>query len=281
MIKIQNNHFCLGISPIGAELDFLYVNDVNILWQKNALWGRQSPVLFPIIGSLKDGYYLYENQRYEMPVHGFVKDKSFVVEQSTSNVLRLVTKHTEETLQMYPFKFELSITYALIHKTLKVILEVKNIDDKPIYFSIGMHPGFSYYGLRDFFEEKFGLLFHPTSVPFVNFSPTFVSGLEEHQIKEQSFEELSKVLMEKRTLCYEGLNAIEIKSKNKSILIENDMSHLAFWQKNPENPEFICIEPWHGLPDFEDTDHDIEHKKNLTKLDVEQVFTTSFQISIL
>lgn len=281
MIKIQNEHFCLGISPIGAELDYLHVHDVNILWQKSALWFCQSPILFPIIGSLKDGYYLYQGEKYQLPVHGFVKDKPFRVEQSSLNEIKLVTTYNEETLKMYPFKYELSITYTLVASTIKVLLEVQNLDDKPMYFSIGLHPGFSYRGLKEALGGKNELHFYPEILQAVDFNPTFVQGQHQERISFENLTQMSRKLAETRTLCYQGLKKIELKCDRKTLLIQNEMSHMAFWQKNPENPDFICMEPWHGLPDQEDTDHDLEHKAHLTKLDAKHSFQTGFEISIL
>lgn len=280
MIKIQNNHFKLEISTLGAEMKALYINDINILWKANELWNSQSPVLFPIIGSLKDGYYIYNEKKYEMPVHGFAKSEDFKIEYFSDSSVKLVSTYSDNTLKMYPFKYELGISYTLLENVISVKFEVKNIDDKAMYFAIGLHPGFSYNGLMEYFNEKYSLEFIGNDISSINFSPTFVTGCKNCRIKEKELSELSNELVNKRTLCFSGVKTLKLKTKNKEIRFENSMSHLAFWQKNPENPEFICIEPWNGLPDYDDTNHKIEDKRNIIKLEPNQEFSTEFQISI-
>ncbi|WZU00881.1 hypothetical protein MGH68_15460 [Erysipelothrix sp. D19-032] len=37
------------------------------MWRGDAkYWGRVSPVLFPIVGRVKDGFYVYDGQKYEL-----------------------------------------------------------------------------------------------------------------------------------------------------------------------------------------------------------------------
>ncbi len=38
------------------------------------------------------------------------------------------------------------------------------------------------------------------------------------------------------------------------------------WQNTAGKPQFVCIEPWHGLPDAENCDHIWDNKVGMNKL---------------
>lgn len=252
MHEISNGLIKVGVNTFGAELEYIKVNNINILWKRNDLWGAQSPVLFPIIGALKDGYYFYEGKRYEIQPHGFVKGMFFEVAHLDKNKIILSQKYNEETLKCYPYKFELLITYLIIENSLKIIFEIKNLDIKDLPFSIGIHPGFSYNGLENLLGKDYQLKFYPNKVDEVVFSPTFVLGKTKSEINYKTFNDMSIDLSTKRTICLEGVNTLEIQSKKNKLIFKNEMSYMAFWQKNPEYvPEFMCIEAWEGIPDEE------------------------------
>lgn len=282
MYQIKNEIFCLNISETGAELEQLCIHDINILWQKSDLWKRQSPILFPIIGQVKDGYYIYENTTFFIPSHGFIKDEIFDVVQLDSDIIKLKAKYNENTLKMYPFKFEFSISYKLINNKMKIILEIKNVDTKPMYFSCGLHPGFSYEGLDQLFQEKYHIGFSQEKVKSVEFTPCLVASIKEKEIKkEMELADISLELAKYKTLCYQGLSSIELRSKTKILKIRNEMPYTAFWQANSSAPQFICIEPWYGLPDDADTNHQLINKRGILQLEKDKTFITEIEISFL
>lgn len=52
---LQNENLIIESSSFGAELTKIFSKkyDKNILWDGNKkYWGRQSPILFPIVGKL-------------------------------------------------------------------------------------------------------------------------------------------------------------------------------------------------------------------------------------
>lgn len=282
MYQIKNNIFCLKISKVGAELEKLCIHNINILWEKNELWNRQSPILFPIVGQIKDGFYLYENTSYNLSCHGFIRDEDFNVVQYDSDLIKLSSKYNENTLKMFPFKYEFNITYRLIENAIKIILEVKNLDSKEMYFSCGLHPGFSYAGLNQLFQQEVQVEFSHTNVKSVEFTPSFVAAVKEEMIERRlELSELSSKLQEYKTLCYQGLNSIELKSQTKAIIIKNKMPYTALWQANPKAPQFLCIEPWYGLPDELDTNHELKDKKYLQRLEQGKSFKTEVEISFI
>lgn len=279
MYHIQNEMFCLDISEIGAEIVNLRINQINILWHKNELWDHQSPILFPIIGSLKDDHYIYEGKKYTIPMHGFMMTCCFTADRITDHSIRLSTRYTNDTLKMYPFKYEFHITYRLEKNTLKIFFEVINLDQKEMYFSLGIHPGFDYQGLKTLLGENFELSFSPKNVQSVDFDPSYVKDVREEDISRKTLKDLSLELSRKKTLCYRGLQNIELKFQTKTLKIQNGMPYMAFWQKNPDQPEFLCIESWWGLPDEHTTNHQLCEKPYLQKLESQKKFQTKIEIS--
>jgi galactose mutarotase-like enzyme len=144
--KIENGFLSAEINDYGAVLHSLRSKQSGIeyLWQGNPdIWNGQSPLLFPIIGQLLDGRFNYKGKHYFLPKHGFARKSifEFITLNDASAVLSL--KSNESTLAIYPFQFELQVSFTLIEKGIKVSHTVINKDDENMYFSIGAHPGFN------------------------------------------------------------------------------------------------------------------------------------------
>ena len=106
----------IQVSNRGAELTSIKFNNKEMLHDGRKYWDRTSPVLFPMVGRLRDNKTIINEQTYEIPQHGFAKDMEFELIQDTDNAKVYMTKSNEETLKMYPFKFELYIAYIIVDK---------------------------------------------------------------------------------------------------------------------------------------------------------------------
>lgn len=279
MINICRNRIKAKINPIGAELEALYVDDINILWErKENIWNSQSPILFPIVGGLKDGYYVYNGNEYKMPPHGFVRNKKFDVDNVNDNQVILSLLYDDESIKIYPFKFKLIVTYTILLNELDVSFEIVNLDNDELYFSIGFHPGFSYEGLNKAIGNDISLKVNNENLNEVIFSPSYVLGMKKRKNKTLKLEELTNELTIKRTICLENATKVELKGQGR-IVFETDMKYFAFWQKTPEDhPLFICVEGWNGLPDCDDTNHNIKEKMGIIKLGKNNTHKSKFKI---
>ena len=132
----------IQVSNRGAELTSIKFNNKEMLHDGRKYWDRTSPVLFPMVGRLRDNKTIINDKTYEIPQHGFAKDMKFELIQDTDNAKVYMTKSNEETLKMYPFKFELYIAYIIDKDKLTVKYKVINKDAKDMVFGIGGHPGF-------------------------------------------------------------------------------------------------------------------------------------------
>ena len=145
-IVIENESVLAEISSHGAELCRLYdkTGGRELLWNADpAFWNRHAPILFPFVGKVNGGKYRYQGKAYSMGQHGFARDMEFELSGSSAQEVTFVLKDTPETLEKYPFRFELTVTHRLEGRTLQVLWQVKNPSEtEPLYFSIGGHPAF-------------------------------------------------------------------------------------------------------------------------------------------
>jgi len=132
----------IEVANKGAELTSIKFNGKEMLHNGEKFWDRQSPVLFPTVGRLRDNKTIINKQTYEIPQHGFAKDMEFELIEKTENERLYLTKSNEETLKMFPFEFELFTKYTTDENTLIVEYKVINKDNKEMIFGIGGHPGF-------------------------------------------------------------------------------------------------------------------------------------------
>lgn len=110
---IQNNKIQIAVATKGAELQSIkaVATERQYLWDGGAPWPKHSPVLFPIVGTLKNNQYIYEGARYTLTRHGFARDKEFTLLEQTASTLLFRLQSSEQTLENYPFPFELRLEY--------------------------------------------------------------------------------------------------------------------------------------------------------------------------
>lgn len=279
--EIKNSFIKAQIKSFGAELNSLKKCDENFeyIWQANSkYWARHSPVLFPIVGRLKEDSYFYKNKKYSLSQHGFARDKEFEIVQNEADFIEFRLKSDEKSLEFYPFFFELNIGYKLDKNSLIVSYKVKNKSDEKMYFSIGAHPAFNTQ-VGDFLE-------------FENIKTTKRYFLDEKGLiyknqdlnLENSKLYLDKDLFKEDALVFNDSNIKQITLKN----IENksrvkvkfdNFPYLGIWSK-PNDAPFVCIEPWFGVADEENANQKIEDKKGILSLEKEEEFFCFYIIEV-
>ena len=146
MISISNEFLEATYHEKGAELSSLKskTSGIEYIWQADPEhWGRHAPVLFPIVGKLKNDTYRFEDKSYVLTQHGFARDRRFELINANQESVTFQLKWSEGSLTTYPFKFILEISYSLENTTLVTSYKVANDDDIDLYFSIGAHPAFN------------------------------------------------------------------------------------------------------------------------------------------
>lgn len=286
MYRIENDTMIAEFSTKGAECHRLYNKKTNIdyLWSGNEqFWARHAPILFPIIGRLKHNTYIFDEKSYEMNAHGFARDSIFTVFRQTKTMISFVLKSDEKTKENYPFDFSLKITYTLVDNELNVSYQVDNHGPQPMYFNIGGHPGFNIpYNGGDFSDYRLTM---KTETPCSRY---FVSedGLIQTDpvLTDAPFDlRLTHDLFEHDALIYqtEGETSIYLHHIHDKHYIELYYDHIPFvgiWSPYPKRAPFVCIEPWFGMADKEDTTGNFIHKAAIQKVDSHDYWRCQYTI---
>lgn len=285
MIFLENEHIKASFAKKGAELQSILnkKNNMDYLWNGNpAYWGKFSPVLFPVVGALKDNTYYYENKEYKLSRHGFARDYEFQANQPDKEEVIFTLTHNEETLKIYPFQFILQLRYKLSESGLSCTYQVSNPDHQPLLFSIGAHPAFNVplqSGLEytDFFlefnKDNF-LSYHKIDKDLI------ANVTVEVELKD-------KKLPLRHDLFYE--DALVFKSlKSDCISIRSDKSPHGLHFKFKDFPffgiwaakdaDFLCLEPWCGIADGLNHTQKLEEKEGMIRLAPDETWNRTWEI---
>lgn len=280
IINLSNNKISASINSIGAELMKLEKDNQNYIWTVDeTYWNKTSPILFPIVGKLKNDSYSIKGRTYKLPRHGFARNFEFKVEHQTENSVVFVLESNAETLQQFPFEFELKLEYRLTENDLEINYLVSNKSNEVMPFSIGAHPAFA---INNGFEN-YSLVF--------NHSEKMIS----HQLKNEQFDgsvreieakngkiNLDYSLFEKDALVFKELrsNEITLQHNNEFVLKMSfeGFPYLGIWTK--PNAPFLCIEPWCGLADNANHNSDIFKKEGINLLQPQAIFSRTIKIEL-
>lgn len=279
---ISNSNLTAQINHFGAEL-FSLKNQENkeYIWEGNpAFWGKHSPVLFPIVGTLKNNSFHYKESEYHMSRHGFARDMEFeLIEKSEISATFSLTS-SDESRKVYPFDFELQISYSLDENKLNIAYKIINKNDSIIPFSIGAHPAFA---LPKPFED-YTLAFENAEI--------LTSYTLENDLLSDNFSTIEMVdnqvplhysLFEKDALIFKKLQSKSIsilQNQNPLLRVRFDnFPNLGIWTKS--NAPFLCIEPWLGYSDTVHSTGNILEKEGIQLLEAKKALECNFSIEIL
>lgn len=267
IFTIKNKDFRVCARSIGAELcsfvDKRGGQEYEYLWQKSDVWQGQSPLLFPIVGRLRDDTYHIGGKEYQLKKHGFARRSDFLLEQHEEQEMTFLLRDSQATLESYPFSFELRAHYFMIDNGFVMEYRVKNTGKDTMYFSLGAHPGFQCeMGDRVILDEE------ETASAF-RLNENGLRGAEKLRVFECTRElVITPTVFENDALIFDGL-----KSKGATLVRRNGRNvHVDFggapclglWAK-PGAP-YVCIEPWHGIDDRYDAGHDFARKERICAL---------------
>lgn len=287
MMIIENDWLKVDIARLGAEVRKVThkKNQLDYMWTGDeAYWGRVSPVLFPIVGRLKEDHYELEGKTYKMSQHGFLRDVEFNVAEQTSTSVSFVFQSHGSFAHVYPYEFTAIIHYRLMEDSLIVKWQILNENKEEMYFSIGAHPAF-----------KVPLEENETIVDYqLNFFPAPNKNVMEYELKNSLLHEkgivqdLSTIQLTNSLFAHDALIFSHI---DKVCLVSNQSSHgvevtlqgfpyVGIWSKYMETDgtiaPFVCIEPWYGLADTYDTTGNLKEKFGVNKLGEGETFQVEY-----
>lgn len=274
LYTLKNSQLTVTLSDLGAELvSVRCAGDCEYIWQGDpTYWAGHAPLLFPICGRLFDGRYTWEGKDYAMSIHGFARRSVFACEPVGDDGLRFTLCSSEQTRQVYPFDFAMTVEYHLSGKELSSQITFRNTGDTLLPAAIGLHPGFNVPLDSGSFEDWYLEFSDPCSPDRLLFSDTcFMTGKKEAFLLENG----------KRLPLRHDLfdnDAIFLSRVGEEISLRSDKSdrhvtfrfpgfpYLGFWHAPRTEAPYVCIEPWCGLPSFDGEVDDFGKKCDMFRL---------------
>ena len=259
----------------GAELLSCKLDGEEKIHDGENFWNRHAPILFPIVGKLKDNQTEIEGKIYKMGQHGFARDMEF----NRIGENKYVLTSNAETLEKYPYEFELYVSYEVDNNKLITKYNVQNKSNKVIMFGIGGHPAFK----CDYCSGNCKLEFEreEDNIEILQLE----DGLIAKKVEKEKYILGNTINLNKDTFNSDAIimknissNKITLKQNEKNILTFNfkDFPYLAVWSK--QGAPFVCIEPWFNTADEIDSNGKFEEKENIIKLEQNENFECKYEV---
>ena len=290
MHTLKNEILTVQVKEHGAELASIRKGSVEYLWQADPMfWGRHSPVLFPIVGSVWEKRYRVAGREFELGQHGFARDMDFTMVEGGEDEVRYRLGSTEDTLKKYPWPFVLEIAYRLHGNMIDVIWEVSNPGKEDMYFQIGAHPAFNYPDYDPQTMERRFLSFdrsedlecirikekgcvdsetlYPLDVPADGLLP----------LTRETFDKIDTIMLQDGQI---GSVALYRTDRTPWLKLSFEAPVVGIWSPPGKNAPFICLEPWYGRCDRAGYEGDYRDRDWVNLLAPGEKFSSVYTIEI-
>ncbi len=295
LITLENTNFTTEISTKGAELQSLIrkYDGKDIIWRGDkSVWGNHAPILFPFVARCFGDYFIIDGKKCEYTRnHGFARDLEWKCTSLNGDSATFELTQSEDTLYRFPYSFCLKTEYKLTEKGIDWKITLKNADDKPFKFGLGTHAAFSMNGRKaeDFvveFEKK-----EPLTAVCCTPDCYLVTNKDKNAILTKSYGEKEPGIIPVTGTGFGNghlftnitSNWVGLRNRVDGSIIKiqtKGFPYCMIWQNTKGDPQFVCIEPWHGLPDAENCDHIWNNKIGMNELAAGKEFTCKQNISI-
>lgn len=282
---IRSNGIEATIKAEGAELCSLKnAAGLELLWPAGPQWPRHAPVLFPIVGRLKNDVLRHQGKAYPMTQHGFARDHRFEWIECTPSSCTLVLSDNDVTRSQYPFGFRLLVTYAVAAAELSVALEIDNTGEENLPASIGAHPAFNWPLLPGLGKEAYELAFsHEEAAPIRRLKDGLLRAVPEPTPVRGKTLALSERLFDDDAVILDRLASSSVRYAafgSPSIEISwQGFRELGVWSK-PGGAPFLCIEPWRGFASPSEFDGEFADKPGVMHIARDQKRVLKYGIRV-
>ena len=288
MYTIENEFLKASFKSRCGELASLINKNSGLehMWQANqSIWGWHAPILFPIVGGLKNDILHIEDESFTMGRHGFFRNTTPEVEEHSERHIVFLLKSSELTRPLYPYEFEFRLHFELNGMSLLQRFIVTNTDSKPIYFALGGHPGFNVPFYESESYSDYYLEFEHSEQlhrQLLNEDGLFNGKTEQVKTDENTLP-LSYDLFANDAMVFKEIKSriVTIRSRKheRSLTVSfPNFPYLGLWAKHKAN--FVCIEPWIGCADSVDGHKHIRDKELVQDISSNESFSAEFTITI-
>lgn len=286
--KLENSELSVAILSKGAELSGLWHkgSQTEFMWQADpAVWGKHAPLLFPIIGSLKNGQYRYEGKTYQLPRHGFLRDRELKMVSQSNDELQMQLISDDETLKVYPFHFDFRITYQLRGNQLTTLFDIENTSEADMFFNLGTHPAFAIpFQNEDELTDYFLKFEKPeTAERHMLTEEGLFSGETEEVLNNSDTLPISRTMFDRDALVFKDLKSKWIGLRNKfntkAVRVSYpNFPYMGIWAK--PGAAFVCIEPWIGCADHQNVSGELKDKEKIVCLSAGKKYSVKLEVAI-
>lgn len=272
IIELKKGNLRAAVRTLGGELVSLKDGDgLEYIWEGDpTFWSGQNPILFPIVGSLKDGKVDIGGRSYEMGRHGFARRAEFTPAEQGEDFITLELRETEETLKRYPFPFSLKVTHRLLEDGFSTTFTVANPGDSPMPFCVGGHTAIripegdrfqDYELVFDVLEQADSHLLSPEGIIRHDGRKPMLDG-NRIALNYDDFAEMDTIIF---SMLRSGNVSLLHRETGRGVRLDfHEFPMVAFWTK-PGAP-FLCLEPWQGCAAWDNESGKFEDKPFCTVL---------------
>ncbi|MCI8810329.1 MAG: aldose 1-epimerase family protein [Oscillibacter sp.] len=236
----------------GELISFQNAVGTEYIWDGNpAFWTGRNPILFPIVGVLRNDRVEINGTYYELPRHGFARDNEFSLTEQTPDTVTLELRETPETLAHYPFPFSLQVRHQLLENGFSTTFIIENTGNTPMPCCIGAHTAIrcplhdgerfeDYQLVFDASEDADTLLRTSEGMIAPSTEPMVKGGL--WPLDYETFRRLDTLMF--RGLQSKTVSLLHQKTGHGVKLDFHEFPAVAFWTK--PDASYLCMEPWHG-----------------------------------
>lgn len=289
--RIENEWFTVIIDSKGAELSSMKsrASGTEYVWQAApSIWARHAPILFPIVGRLKDKTYTVGGKEYTITQHGFGRDLEFVCTAQTERSIDMTLAPNAYTRQMYPFEFSLTVRYTLEGNTLKKEHITTNHGDADLYYEVGGHDAYNVALEPDETMADYYVDFGEGDAvhPLINNEALMITKDKRDVALRDGKLYLTSDLFALDALILDDLatRSVCVRSDKSAHCVRMDFAdfpYLGIWSKyTGADTNYVCIEPWSTLPDAAYLDYALENKIGVRCLKPGATETLTFSTTI-
>ncbi len=287
-LSIKNENMLVEVNFLGAQLSKVQCNGEEYLWQGDSkYWSGQAPLLFPAIGSYENNQIQIRGRLCEMSNHGFLQTMNFEVEELQESKVVLLAKYNEETLQQYPFRFQVQVTMEVQEKSFISTYKIKNLDDETMVYNFGLHPALNCnIEASEKFEDYYVEFEKQVDIDSLLFNDALRIEINQvRRIQENTAKlELQHDLFHRTIIMNDiDFNTVWLGHREKGRKVElhfEGFNLFAMWQ--PVGSPFICLEPWNGIDGIVQDFPSLEESPTVQSLKVgkEKSYTLSWNILV-
>ena len=273
--SIAKGRVTAKVDSAGAQLMSVTLDGGEYLWQRDErFWPRCAPVLFPIVGNIRDDRATSAQGEIKFGRHGLARNYEHALVEQGEDFLTYELLSSDDSREKFPYDFCLRMTYRIVDDALEQEFYVKNTGDVTLPFVVGGHPAFNVPAPGDDADFSDYCLKFAKAWSYTSPTISTETGLLDWQNRFTLLEDsdtlpLTHELFDVDTLTFEDVPERTITlvgPAGHGMRVDFDgFDYLGVW--SAPNAPFVALEPWCGTATRTDEDDVFEHKQGMMFLE--------------